>query len=268
GIPNLPVKPAPALAAQDKPKIIFAKTGNAPAALEQMWRGAPMLEAILHDALDELDFARKGVANVAQFHPLLNKVAAAHKIELQPFSHLSRFLIVQLDDYIRRLKSTAIAKAILPFEVDVFGTAWEHIDKTGARATFHGPVDYARLEAEFPNATASITMNPNIELSAHDRFFTALGAGSMPISDRNQYCETTFPELLPYMFDFTKGSIEAAVEHVVNKPADALELARATRTRTRDAHGVEQAADAILQTVQAARFLGAGPRAEQNFFVP
>ncbi|MDD2703893.1 MAG: hypothetical protein PHU07_00955 [Acidocella sp.] len=263
GIPDLPVRKADA----GRPRIVFAKTGNCPDVLAASWRAAPKLEAILRDALDELALTTCGNAHAGQFHPLLVRVAAAHNVFLQPFSQLSRFLVAQLDDYLRRRKSTAIARALLPFEVDVFGRAWEHIDTGGARARFHGPVDYATVEGQFPGATASLTMNPNIDLSAHDRFFTALGAGIMPLSDRNAYTEANFPELLPYCFDFMPGSIESAIEHVLADPDATRELARATRARARGPHGVETAAADIVQTMQAAAFAGT-VRDEQKFFVP
>ncbi len=268
GVPDLRVPPIEQVLKAGRPRIVFAKTGNSPAALAESWRAAPRLERLLHDVLDALALERKGFANVAAFAPLITQVAAAHRFELQPFDLLSRFLIAQIDDYIRRQKSTAIAKALLRFEVDVFGAAWEHIDTAHARARFHGPLDYAALEAGFSSATASLTMNPNIDLSAHDRFFTAIGAGIMPLSDRNSYIAERFPEALPYSFDFSPGSIEAALEKVFCAPETALEIARAMRERTRVTDGVEQTAKAVLEVMQSARFLYLTPKPAQAFFVP
>ncbi len=268
GVPDLNMAPIGDVLKSGRPRIVFAKTGNSPAALAESWRAAPRLERLLHDVLDALALERNGFANVAAFPPLIAQVAAAHRFELQPFDLLSRFLIAQIDDYIRRLKSTAIVKALLPFDVDVFGAAWEHIDSSGAKAKFHGPVEYAALEAGFSSATASLTMNPNIDLSAHDRFFTAIGAGIMPVSDRNSYIAERFPEALPYSFDFSPGSIEAALEKVFCAPETVMETARAMRERTRETDGVEHTANAILEVMQSARFLHLTPKPAQAFFVP
>jgi hypothetical protein len=262
GVPDLAPRET---SAQRRPRIIFAKTGNSPAVLAQSWRDAPKFERILYDVLDELAPARRSNVFASEFPPAIARVAAAHRLELQPFDLLSRFLIAQVDDYVRREKSTSIARAILPFEVDVFGAAWEHIDTSGARARFHGPVAYERLEADFSSATASITMNPNIDLSVHDRFFTALGAGIVPISDRNAYTELNFPDILPYTFDFSPGSIAAAVERVTASPEVALEAARAARARP--GMGVDVAAAEILAIMDSAAFLHGAPKAAQNFFV-
>ncbi len=268
GIPDLPVPPMKEIAAQGRPRIVFAKTGNSPVVLANMWRGAPQLERIIHDVMDELALTKKGNVFVADIHPLVTRVATAHRIDLQPFDLLSRFLIAQIDDYSRRLKSTSIANALLPFEVDVFGGAWDHIDTTNAKARFHGPSEYSVVESSLSGATASLTMHPNTDLGAHERFFLALGAGSMPVTDRNTYIEQAFPELLPYTFDFTPGSVTAALERVVENPKVALELARATRERARPIYGMEQTAAKIVEVMQSAAFLFAAPKPEQNFFVP
>jgi hypothetical protein len=263
GIPDLPVEPSTA----GRPRVIFAKTGNAPEVLAESWRWAPKLERILHDALDELALTTKGNVHAGAFPEVLARVCEARNMHLPAYSQLNRFLIVQLDDYIRRQKSTAMAQALLKFEVDVFGRAWEHIDTAGARARFHGPVDYATVEAQFSGATASLTMNPNIDDSAHDRFFTALGAGIMPVSDSNAYTARNFPELAPYLFDFRPGSLETVLERVFADPEGARELARAARERALVPHGVEVAARDIVETMQAAE-MAATPREVQSFFVP
>jgi len=263
GIPDLPV----AARAQGRPRVVFAKTGNPPEVLAASWRAAPKLERILHDALDELALTQKGNAHVADISEVLGQVCAARNLYLPPYSQLGRFMFAQLDDYIRRQKSMVMLRALLKFEVDVYGQGWEHIDTSGAKARFHGPVDYATVEARFPGATASLTMNPNINHSAHDRFFTALGAGIMPVSDSNAYTDEHFPELAPYLFDFRPGRLEAVLERVFAAPDAACELARAARARARGPHGVEAAAADIVAAMQGVA-LAATPRRVQNFFMP
>ena len=146
GVPDLSVAPIDEVLKAGRPRVVFAKTGNSPAALADSWRAAPRLERLLQDVLDALALERNGFANVAAFPPLIARVAAAHRFELQPFDLLSRFLIAQVDDYIRRLKSTGrLPRRCCALEVDVFGAAWEHIDTGGAKAKFHGPVNYAAL---------------------------------------------------------------------------------------------------------------------------
>jgi hypothetical protein len=247
GIPDLPVA-EPDLS--EGPRVVFAKTGNDPRELETRWRALPMIEPLIRDSLDEV-----GMGPCRLYPDAVRRVAAAHGLELQPFDRLTRFLIVQIDDYVRRRKSKAIAETVKRFPVDVYGSAWEHIDLAGARARFHGAVDYATVNQAIARATASVTMNPNIELSAHDRFFTALGMGVMPLTDANSFTRETFPGLVPYTFDFSDGSLEAALERTFAKPADAVALARTTRREMMDRLSSRQAAGQIRSYAAIADYL-------------
>jgi hypothetical protein len=247
GIPDLPIADPDM---SSGPRIVFAKTGNDPRELEARWRALPMLEPLIRDVLDEV-----GLGSCQLYPDAVQRVAAAHGLELQPFDRLTRFLIVQIDDYVRRLKSTAIANAIKRFPVDVYGIHWEHIDRDGARARFHGSVDYGVLSAAIAGATAAVTMNPNVELTAHDRFFTALGAGVMPLSDANGFIRENFPGLAPYTFGFDGGSLEAALERVFARPADAVDLARGTKREMMPRLSTEQAAKHIRDCAGIADYL-------------
>ena len=247
GIPDLPIAD-PDMA--EGPRVVFAKTGNDPRDLETRWRALPQVEPLIRYSLDEI-----GLGSCGLYPDVVQRVAAAHGLELQPFDRLSRFLIVQIDDYVRRRKSTAIAEAIKRFPVDIYGVSWKHIDREGARARFHGGVDYATVNQAIARATASITMNPNIELSAHDRFFTALGMGVMPLSDANAFTRENFPVLAPYSFAFGDGSLEAALERVLARPADAVALARSTRPEMMERFSVRKAAKQIRDCAALAEYL-------------
>jgi hypothetical protein len=246
GIPDLPIADPDAT---DGPRVVFAKTGNDPRELETRWRALPGIEPLIRDCLDEV-----GLGPCGLYPDVARRVAAAHGLELQPFDRLTRFLIVQIDDYLRRRKSTGIVEAIKRFPVDVYGVHWDHVDREGARARFHGGVDYATVNQAIALATASITMNPNIELSAHDRFFTALGMGVMPLSDANGFIRENFQALAPYTFDFGDDSLEAALERVLAHPSDALALARSTRSEMIQRFSVRQAAKQIRDCVALAEY--------------
>jgi hypothetical protein len=258
GIPDLPIAD-PDVA--DGPRVVFAKSGNDPRDLEARWRTLPRVEPLIRDSLDEI-----GLGSCGLYPDVVQRVAAAHGLELQPFDHLTRFLIVQIDDYVRRRKSTAIAEAIKRFPVDIYGASWEHIDREGARARFHGGVDYATVNQAIARATASITMNPNIELSAHDRFFTALGMGVTPLSDANAFTRENFPALAPYSFAFGDGSLEAALERVFARPADAVALARSKRLEMMERFSVRRAAKQIRDCAALAEYLDFSFVAPQPFF--
>ena len=260
GIPDLPIA-EPDMT--EGPRVIFAKTGNDPRELETRWRALPHLEPLIRDSLDEI-----GLGSCGLYPDVLWRVAAAHGIELQPFDRLTRFLIVQIDDYVRRRKSTAITETIKRFPVDIYGIHWEHVDREGARARFHGGGDYASVNRAIARATASITMNPNIELSAHDRFFTALGMGVMPLSDANAFTRESFPGLAPYGFVFGDGSLEAALERVLARPSDAIELARGTRAEMMERFSMRKAAKQIRDCAAIAEYFEFSFVPPQAFLAP
>lgn len=261
GIPDLPLKALPATETGAAPTVVFAKTGNDPRTLEARWRTRPVLERLIRDLLDEVGFASCNAYPAA-----VQKVAAAHRLELHPFDRLTRLLIVQADDYVRRRKSDWIVEAIKPFPVDVYGDGWEYVAREGARARFHGGVSYDAVSDATARAAASVTMNPNIEMSAHDRFFTALGAGVMPISDGNAFIGEHFPQLEPFTFKFASGSLEAALERVFSRPRDALELARSTRAHAIERWSTRQAAQHIRACVDLADYLDFSFAPPQPFF--
>jgi hypothetical protein len=260
GVPDLPQPDT----AEDGVRIVYPKTGGDPAELERIWRGLPAAP-ILFDLVDELG---DDLPNCAAFPPAILKVAGAHGFEIGPFDKLFRFLLAQLDDYVRRRKSTMIAEALRAFPVDVYGRAWEHVAATPGRARFHGAVPYPQVERAIAGATATISMNPNIELSAHDRFFLALGAGGMPISDRNRFVREEFPDLLPYAFEFTPASIAAAIDRVVGNPRQAREVARSVKAVARSRFPTEKAAAHILDCARLVNFLEFDFAAPQPFFIP
>jgi len=259
GIPDLPVRAPPAGA---PPTVVFAKTGSDPRELEARWRTRPALDRLIHDLVDQVGFS-----SCDAYPSALEAVAAAHRLELQPFDRLTRFLITQVDDYSRRRKSLVIAEAIRAFPVDVYGSGWEHVARDGARARFRGAVPYDALSAAVAEATASVTMNPNIELSAHDRFFTALGAGVLPVSDGNAFIRANFPVLEPYTFDFKSGALESILERIFAMPGDARECARSIRAAAIDRMSTRHAAQQLRATVDLADYLDFSFAPPQAFFI-
>jgi hypothetical protein len=244
-------------------RVVFAKTGNDPRELETKWAARPALARIIHDILDEV-----GLKDCSVYPAAVAKVAAAHRLELQPFDKRSRFFIVQADDYIRRRKSTTIAEAIKKFPVEIFGDQWDHISRDNARASFRGAVEYAAIEREIAHSAASITMNPNVDLAVHDRVYTALGAGVMPITDSNTFTKANFPALFPYTFNFIDRGIESALDRVFTRPREAIEIAAAVRDAAVGSLSTQRTAQDIIQRAELIDFFEYSFEPLQNYFLP
>ncbi len=111
-------------------------------------------------------------------------------------------------------------------------------------------------------------MNPNVELGVHDRFYTALSAGVMPITETNSFTAANFPTLYAYTFNFSGRSVEAALERVMARPGEALETARAARDAAIASLSTKRTARDIMQTAALVDFFEYSFEPPQNFFVP
>jgi hypothetical protein len=76
------------------------------------------------------------------------------------------------------------------------------------------------------------SLNPNVDLSVHDRVFFALGASTVPIFDANSFSRANFPRLSRFGFEQDADSVAAAVEAVLDDPAAAQAETAATLAET------------------------------------
>ncbi|MBW7972461.1 glycosyltransferase [Bradyrhizobium sp. BR 10289] len=76
------------------------------------------------------------------------------------------------------------------------------------------------------------SLNPNVDLSVHDRVFFALGASTVPIFDANSFSQANFPRLSRFGFAQDADSIAAAVEAVLEDPEAAQAATAATLHET------------------------------------
>jgi hypothetical protein len=87
----------------------------------------------------------------------------------------------------------------------------------------------------------------------------------MPISDSNAFIRENFGGLAPYTFGFEDGSIEAAVERVFARPADAVEIARRTKQEMIDRFPQGETARHIRDCAAIAEYLDFSFVAPQPF---
>jgi len=93
------------------------------------------LEAVGEEVCAALDEARDlAVALDAHF--------ATRALDISGCGRLRHFLNAQLDDYLRRVKSTLIARSLLDLPVTIRGVNWEHVDFRGRRAVHDPDSDY------------------------------------------------------------------------------------------------------------------------------
>lgn len=233
----------------ETPLIIFPKTGCDPQSLREPWKFLPrLMQRIINESIEHYwgQTARSGSVS-----PSVLAVADAAGIELRNDLTLFTFFIAQVDDYIRKSKVDILARKLLPLPVKIYGGGLEYLDAGNARAEILPSVEYDRLIDIFGESLAIISMNQNIDDECHDRPYSALGTGAMPITDINPWWTKNYPALLPYSYDFRERSVAGAVEKVLDDPEAAAALAwaesvRQCRKRTFDTMVMEALELAIM----------------------
>jgi hypothetical protein len=244
GIPPRSLFPeAPLAPAKRNGRIMFTKSGADSNKIEAAWRGYGLdLQRIVFAAAEEL-FAH----STADFLPTLQRIAEPLGVFFEGNSRLALLLIREIDAYNRFKRANLVMHAVLRYPVDVFGTGWDHINWEGAAARFQGASPWRTMIDRLPCYVGSLSINPLIEESVHDRVFFSLAAGVVPISDCNAFADKTMPWLEPYRFDFARERIERAVEAALGAPAEALARVEEAWQALATPFGMRRSAQQIVQ---------------------
>lgn len=224
-------------------RILFSKSGADTNRIEAAWRGySTDLQKIVFAAAEELF-----PCSTSDFLPTLQRIAKSFGLFLAGDSKLALLLIRELDGYIRFRRANLVMNAILRYPVDVFGTGWDHINRDGAAARFHGAMAWRPMIDRLPHYLGCLSTNPLVEKSVHDRVFFSLAAGVVPVSDDNAFTQAHLPALQPYFFNFTKERIGQAIETILHRPAEALAATEITWDRIAKPFGMPRAAQQIIE---------------------
>ena len=247
--------------------IIFPKNGNSPANLITYWRSAlPPAVSKLLEAVAETCTSRELIDNEVEIDVAILSYSQDLGVYLETNRVLMCFLVAQLDDYLRRYKSTLIAEAILNLPVIIRGKNWEHVDFIGKRARLDSDSDFAATEPLLDRAPAMIDMSPNTVTSPHDRVFRAVGRGTAFLTNKQQYLEKLVFDQPGCTFCFNKNSIHDLVEHYVLNPTDAIEMGIRQSNAFRSMYPETAFTEVVMTALQLVSLrLGKRPWGTQNF---
>lgn len=248
-------------------KIIFLKNGNSPRELTDYW--ATSIPKEISSALFQ-------IAEECTTGDALNQ---APKLDVRLIDHFEKiginlrterstlcFLVAQLDDYIRRIKSTMIAEALIDLPIIIRGKNWEHVDFNKKRATHDRNSDYASSQPLFDQAPAIIDMSPNTVTSPHDRICRAMGRGTAFITNEQEFCSGLLPQSDPFTYQFNPQSIRDIVEYYVLHPKAAVELGFQQTKAFREKYTRENYAHSLRSTISLTTLRQNGrPPGTQNF---
>jgi len=248
-------------------KIIFPKNGNSPRQLIDYWKAAlPPHIATALEQLAEESISKEWINREPCLDDRLISFFMQNDMDLSASRPLLCFLVAQLDDYIRRVKSAMIAEALLDLPIIIRGRFWDHIDFKGKRAVHDPDSDFVRTRALIDQAPAIVDMSPNTQHSPHDRVRRAVSRGTAFLSNRLSCFDGVLSTPERFSFEFERTAIRTLVEHYVSCPADAIELGIEQATVLRKLYRPEAFVESISRVVDAAALgCGARPAGTQDF---
>lgn len=245
--------------------IIFPKNGNSPDRLADYWRAS--LPPAVSKALESV----AECAGAALDRPLdllaeLQRYFAGLGIEVPANEPLMFFLVAQLDDYLRRKKSTLIARTLLDYPVIIRGLNWDHIDFSGKRATHDPDPDYRRTRQLLDASTAIIDMSPNTHRGPHDRVLRAAGRYTAFLSNRQAFYVDNFHGHPAFTFLFNPDAIRECVEMALSRPRDTVQMGVVQAERMRELLTEEKYVEQLVTAVDAcALACGERPSGTQGY---
>jgi hypothetical protein len=205
-------------------KLLFLKNGKDPRKLKRFWSTClepRPLQAIL-DLAAELESDLDAPA-AHQIDDLVTRYFLDRGFDIDRLWKLRLFFIAQLDDYLRAVKCTRMAEALMDFPVEIRGNDWSHLDFTGKKAICVDHCDYAMSIGLIRDSLGLIDVSPNTVSLPHDRFLRACGAHTLCLTNRQ-----TFLEELPHndrlSFGFEKDSLQEKVAYLLDHKASAIEM--------------------------------------------
>jgi hypothetical protein len=164
-------------------RMVFIKTGADPVTQRARWDAWPArLRPVLHECADAL--AARSPGPIA---PVLESCLQAHSLVLDGARPMLFGVLHELDSYIRALRATTMARALLDLPVDIIGDGWDHVRDEGGRARFHPAIPASALDPLYAQTQIVVNVTPNFASGAHERVLRGFAAGSCVLSDNNEF---------------------------------------------------------------------------------
>jgi len=212
-------------AAKRQGKILFLKNGNDPKKLVEIWRNA-LPPQIFKRMMELADYLATNVADTVgnDIDSLVFTYLQGQGVDIEDCINLRLLFVAQLDDYLRRVKSTMMAEALLDFPIEIHGFNWEHVDFQGRRAKLVPFADFNTSDGLIRNSLAQLDMSPNTELLPHERTARAFDAFTVCLTNEQRFFRDNFSQHADFSFRFEVESLQNKVADVLANPARYVEL--------------------------------------------
>jgi len=261
----VPIDSVSLAAKENSGLVVFPKNGNSPDALVDYWVASlPVsIATVLKGAAEE---AVARIDSTLELAKLILEHFAHLSVDISGQKRLLLFLVAQLDDYLRRMKSTMIARSLLEFPVTIRGVNWDHIDFEGKRARRDPDSNYARTRNLLDQAVAIVDMSPNTECGPHDRVLRAAGRYTAFLTNRSRFFSENFSDADTFTFRFEPDSIRDRVDLALSRPRDMVAKGIDQAHRMRELLTVDRYVEQMIAAVDAcAMACGGRPSGTQNY---
>ncbi|QDQ26263.1 hypothetical protein FNU76_07760 [Chitinimonas arctica] len=249
-------------------KLIYIKNGGSVDELTRMWR-EKLAPRMAEQLLELAEFCKPAALSAQTFpsHEIVANYLADQKIDIRGMKDIVRLYVAQLDDYMRRIKSTMIAKALLPFPVLIQGANWDHLDMSNAQARIVETVDFHACNTVIQDALGIIDMSPNVNNSCHERMMRAAGLYTFGLTNKSNWLEGVMPALNERAFDFSEESIQASVSQALADPEACIDLGRRFGDAYRQRYQPAEFFNHLVRLSEYARLIHAKEKPElQSFY--
>ncbi len=234
-------------------QLLFLKNGNDPG---KLWNSWSVLRRRPLRALQ--DIASHLVANLAdeagnQIDDVITAYFAGDGLDISTLPKLRLFFVAQLDDYLRRFKSTMMAEALMDFPVQIRGVNWEHVDFSGKRVSYVKGCSYAESSSLIRESLGLIDMSPNTGLAPHDRPCRAYGAYTLCVTNEQEFLRRNMPHHAAVSFKFSRESFQEKIADVLEHPARYVDIGIEVASAFREACPPEAAVSQLIDTAAMIR---------------
>ncbi len=218
--------------AKEQGKLYFLKNGNDPNLLRELWRikFPHSIYTAMMDMSDAL-VARMATENAPDIDRMVLDWFLMRGRDITEMWKMRLFFCGQLDDYLRRAKSTMIASVLSEFPVEIQGVNWEHLNFANTKCTFTHGVDYQTSRELIKSSLGVIDMSPNTDYGWHDRPVRTWGLHTLCLTNKQKGVTELFGEDAEFAYTFDKDVLREKVADVLAHPKRYVEIGAATSKR-------------------------------------
>lgn len=250
-------------------RLLFLKNGKDPIQLRRYWQTClePRLLVAMQEMAAELENHLDGPLG-NQIDDLVMRYFAGTGFDIGPLTSLRLFFIAQLDDYLRAVKCTRMAMALMNFPVEIRGNNWGHLDFTGKTATCTDECDYAGSTQLIRDSLGIIDMSPNTASQPHDRVMRAYGAHTACLTNKQSFLQE-LPHQQHLCFAFEGEDLAQKIEYILAHRAETVEAGVEVADCYSRMNPEEATVRKLLHCASLVRFdnLKQRPAGSQDFFV-